>query len=118
MKKNKKIILIVLICLVFFGVFFLNSQPISKPTAELIYKDTIPSSITVYDFMNKLQSEGKISFTEKDYIGMGKLITSINGIKSNGEKNWIYYVNGKEAQVGVSNYKINEGDIVSWKYEK
>ncbi len=68
--------------------------------------------------MNKLRSEGKIKFTEKNYIGMGKFIETINDIKNNGEKNWIYYVNGKKAQVGVSNYKIKTGDIVSWKYER
>ena len=67
--------------------------------------------------MEKLKSEGKINFVEKNYTGMGKFIESINGIK-NGEKNWIYYVNGQKANIGVSNYKIKNGDIVSWKYEK
>ena len=84
----------------------------------VIYKDQIKKNTSVYDFMNQLKNEGKISFTEKDYIGMGRFIDSINGIKNNNNMSWIYYVNGKEAQVGVSNYKINPGDIVSWKYEK
>ena len=47
---------------------------------------------------------------------MGKFIESINDLK-NGEKNWIYYVNGEKANIGVSNYKIKSGDVVSWKYE-
>ena len=68
--------------------------------------------------MSQLRNEGKINFTEKNYAGMGKFIETINGVKGNGGQNWIYYVNGKEAQVGVSNYKINPGDVVSWKYEK
>ncbi|MFH1233422.1 MAG: DUF4430 domain-containing protein [Patescibacteria group bacterium] len=118
MKNNKKIILIVLVSLSLFGLFFFSSHVISKPITELNYTDTIPGSLTVYDFMSKLRSEGKIDFTEKNYIGMGELIVSINGIKNNGDKNWIYYVNSKKANVGVSNYKINKGDIVSWKYEK
>lgn len=100
------------------GVFFFNSRTILKPTIELSYINTIPDTTTVYDFMSKLRSEGKINFTEKNYTGMGKFIETINGIKNNGGQNWIYYVNGKEAQVGVSNYKIKAGDIVSWKYEK
>ena len=82
------------------------------------YEDEITREISVYDFMSKLRSERKINFTEKNYIGMGKFIETINGVKGNGDQNWIYYVNNKEAQVGVSNYKINPGDIVSWKYEK
>ena len=44
---------------------------------------------------------------------MGKLVEEINGLKNSGEKNWIYYINGKKANIGVSNYKINKGDIVS-----
>jgi hypothetical protein len=123
MSKNKKIILIVgiivgILILGFLGLFFLNFRAVSKPILELSYTDAIPGSITVYDFMSKLQNEGKINFEEKNYIGMGELITSINGIKNNGDTNWIYYVNSIEAQVGVSNYKIKIGDVVSFKYEK
>ena len=81
-------------------------------------ENEIQNEISVYDFMAELQNEGKINFTEKNYIGMGELITGINGMKNNSNQSWIYYVNGKEAQVGVSNYKINPGDVVSWKYEK
>ena len=146
MKKNKKIVLIVLVSLILFGVLFLNSRiapkeisppqdsdPIGKTSVvnsklsakktvlEINgerYDDEITGQISVYDFMDKLRNEGKINFTEKNYAGMGKFIIAINGVKGNGEQNWIYYVNGKEAQVGISNYKINPGDVVSWKYEK
>ena len=68
--------------------------------------------------MSKLRDEGKITFTDKNYIGMGEFIVSINGIENNSDMSWIYYVNNKEASVGISNYKINGGDVVSWKYEK
>lgn len=82
------------------------------------YEEEITAEMSVYDFMSKLREKGGIDFTEKNYTGIGKFITSINGIKGDGDKNWIYYVNGVEAQVGVSNYKINKGDMISWKYEK
>jgi len=82
------------------------------------YEDNIATGTSVYDFMSKLREEGKINFTEKNYTGIGKFIDSINGVKGNGSENWIYYVNGIEAQVGVSNYKIKPGDVISWKYEK
>jgi hypothetical protein len=127
MKINKKIIVIFLISLSLLGWFFyflpLPNLPLNKGEEQgggliISFPDTIPGSISVYDFMSKLQGEGKINFTEKNYPGMGKLITAINGIKNNGEQNWIYYVNGVEANVGVSNYKINLGDVISWKYEK
>lgn len=135
MSKNKKIILIVLFTSFLLGLFFYSSQIYSKnkilPISENIesfktileingtrYEDEIKGEISVYDFMNKLRNEGKINFTEKTYAGMGKLIEEINGLKNNGDKYWIYYVNDIEMQVGVSNYKIKKGDIVSFKYEK
>jgi uncharacterized protein YxeA len=141
--KNKKIIILSIIILIFLGLFFLiphknlkqgnnlvKNTPVINLSAQtqtiqttlningVSYKDEITEKISVYDFMSELQTEGKINFTEKNYIGMGKFIDSINGIKNNNNMSWIYYVNGKEAQVGVSNYKINPGDVVSWKYEK
>jgi len=79
--------------------------------------EIIAGKENVYDFMTKLQEEGKINFKDKTYSGMGKFIEEINGIK-NGDKYWIYYVNNKKANIGVSNYKIKPGDVVSWKYEE
>ncbi|MEK7190491.1 MAG: DUF4430 domain-containing protein [Patescibacteria group bacterium] len=135
MQKNKKTTLVVLIFLTFFGVLFfvsnIKTEEISPPVDSnpignsygvieingARYESQITGETSVYDFMSKLQSEGKINFTEKNYLGMGKLIVAINGARGGGDRNWIYYVNGKEAQVGVSNYKIKSGDIVSWKLE-
>ncbi len=125
--KNKKIILIIGIGILVLGFLVLRKLPLpnlplikgeEQGGGQVTFRDDIPGKISVYDFMQKLQSEGKITFTEKNYIGMGEFINSINGIKNNGSQNWIYYVNGKEAQVGVSNYKIKSGDVISWKYEK
>ncbi|MDQ5954713.1 MAG: hypothetical protein QG583_641 [Patescibacteria group bacterium] len=82
------------------------------------YESEINKEISVYDFMTQLKTEGKITFKEKTYSGIGKFIQEINGLKSDGDNYWIYYVNGVEASIGVSNYKINPGNVVSWKYEK
>lgn len=139
MRKNRNIILIALIALLCGGIFWLTfvkvfqrqntvPPPFSSPYIgggrvevkenDITFTDIIPGSISVYGFMDKLRSEGQITFTEKNYIGMGKFIEEINGVKSSSGYSWIYYVNGKKAEIGVSNYKINKGDIVSWKYEK
>ena len=83
---------------------------------ETSYGTKIAGPMNVYDFMIQLQNEGKITFQTKNYSGMGEFVEEINGVK-NGNKNWIYYVNEKKAEIGISNYKINPGDVVSWKYE-
>ena len=144
-KKSKILILILVIIITLFISFsFLNSN---SPHPDLItvksppllvkergiggkvnnsvtleindikYQSQIEGEINIADFMEKLKNEGKISFVEKNYIGMGKFVESINGIK-NEDKNWIYYVNGQKANIGISNYKISPRDVVSWKYEK
>ena len=82
------------------------------------YKTEITEKTSVYDFMDKLRIEGKIAFKDKTFIGIGKFIEEIAGIRGDGDRYWIYYVNGKKATIGVSNYEINSGDVVSWKYEK
>lgn len=133
--KTQKLILIIfllIICILLLCIYK-TPQPTSNrqntqqvlPVKGIIvleineekYTTDISEEISIYDFMDKLRTEGKINFKEKTYSGMGKFIEEINGVK-NGDKYWIYYVNNKKANIGVSNYKINNGDIVSWKYEK
>ncbi len=145
MQKNKKIKIVGIVILSFLILIFAykvfqthNSVPSpfsspyvgggqvgvnpSKKTTpqinDLNFTDNITGEISVYDFMNKMRDEGKINFTAKNYIGMGEFIVSINGVAVNQNYAWIYYVNGKEAGIGISNYKINPGDVVSWRYEK
>jgi len=140
-KNNKKIIWLGLaLSLFFFLIFFFtknigqNASYTSPPLPAQIETEKVNQAIlqvndekietaivsgeNVYDFMTELQKEGKINFEDKNYSGMGELVEEINGIKNNGDKNWIYYVNGKKATIGISNYKIKPGDVVSWKYEK
>lgn len=143
-EKTKKLILIIflfLVCLVLIYLYKTPKEPVSSPlpsdspsipvekersekntnTATLLinnvaYQTEIQNQITVYDLMLQLENEEKMNFQTKTYSGMGKFVEAINGIKNN-EKNWIYYVNGQKAQIGISNYKIKPGDVVSWKYE-
>jgi len=143
--KIKKLILIfflVLICLVLIYIYKAPKEPISPPVSPISssplsvkqenvaknqntvtllvnntkYESVIQNQITIYELMLQLKNEGKMNFQEKTYTGMGKFIEEINGLK-NREKNWIYYVNDKKAQIGISNYQIKPGDVVSWKYE-
>jgi len=135
-KDNKKIIWLGFAVSLFFFLIFVftkdvgqNTSSISPPSPVLIQTEktvqafleidgkkletAVVEKERVYDFMVKLREEGKINFKDKTYSGMGKLIKEINGIKNSS-----YYVNGKKATIGVSNYQIKPGDVVSWKYEK
>ena len=139
-KNNKKIIWLGFAISLFFFLIFVFTKDIGQDTSSISSSSPattqkeerteafleiegkklgmkIEEKESVYDFMFKLKKEGKIDFKDKTYSGMGKLIEEINGI-SNGDKYWIYYVNGQKANIGISNYKIKAGDVVSWKYEK
>lgn len=84
------------------------------------YETEIKEGATVYDAMKSIESvkENNFSFKIKEYPGLGIFVDGINGIMGTSGKYWIYYVNDKEASVSVSKYKINNGDVISWKYEK
>lgn len=84
------------------------------------FTSLISATTTVYDLMVKLKSENKISFTGKEYSGMGFFVDEINGVKNDNlaGKYWIYYINGQTAQVGISNYVIKPNDLIEWKYGK
>ncbi|MFH1255199.1 MAG: DUF4430 domain-containing protein [bacterium] len=83
------------------------------------YQSEIEQGGTVYDLMKNSQADGKLSFSAKEYAGMGALVEEINGIKNNAEtgKFWIFYVNGQPSAVGISSYVLKNNDAISWKYE-
>jgi len=83
------------------------------------YDGEVEEDSTVLDIMQKVKLENdKFDFKYTEHTGLGAFINEINGIRGGEGGYWIYYVNGIEANVGVSNYKIKNGDVISWKYEK
>ncbi len=59
----------------------------------------------------------KISYKTR---GTGALtfIYEIDNVENQGSgKNWMYYVNGKRANVGVGAYQLKASDKIVWKYE-
>lgn len=177
--KNKKIILIVLISLSFFGSFVYFSRIISKnspppsslgplaqtrplikgeeksylgktsaviantqivkPIKEKVkenengteknfqsvtilagdataYLQVSPNTI-FYDALMQAKNSGMIMFSGKNYTGLGFFVTEIGTLRAGGGKNLLYYVNGKEATVGVSSYTLKDGDVIEWKLE-
>jgi hypothetical protein len=101
-----------------------NASPETITTTLIIentkYEENIPPNNSVYTLIKKIADEGKIKIIFKDFgSDLGYLVQSINGIANNQKenKNWIYYINGKKAQIGISNYHLNPGDTITWKYE-
>lgn len=81
--------------------------------------EVIPTGLSLFEIIKQKTSEKKIEFSYKDYGGsMGAFITSINGFSNTKDKWWQYYVNGEYAKVGISNYKVQVGDVIEFKLTK
>jgi hypothetical protein len=64
--------------------------------------------------MRLLQSEREV---ETAYGG--GFVESIDGLASEGSgggRDWFYFVNGLEADVGAAEYRLSPGDVVQWDY--
>lgn len=102
----------------------INASAEEKNKAAMIisgvkYEAAVKPGSSVYEMMDLLKMENKINFSGKNYSGLGFFIEEINGLKNKpAGENWLYYVNGQPAQVGVSYYVIKTGDMIEWKYEK
>ncbi|MBI2459208.1 MAG: DUF4430 domain-containing protein [Parcubacteria group bacterium] len=105
------------------------SKPVEVPAEEKIkaimlingfkYEAAVKPGSSVYDLMNELKIDNKINFSGRDYSGLGFFVEEINGVKNNPSgENWVYYINGQPAPVGISNYKLKNNDIIEWKYEE
>jgi hypothetical protein len=70
---------------------------------------------TLYDTLLSAQKEGMISFSGKNYPGLGFFITEIESMRNENGKYLFYYINNQEASVGVSVYLPKDGDIIEWK---
>lgn len=86
---------------------------------ENSYTLDIQKEHSAYELMRVAQEQGLITFGAKGYSGMGFFIESINGVSNDNRKGtyWIYYINGKKAQLGVSSYIVQPEDIIKWNYE-
>ena len=73
---------------------------------------------TVLDAMNARAAEGELLFSGRDFPGLGFFVEEINGKRSADGYYWILYINGELSDKGVSQARVEPGDIVEWRYEK
>lgn len=88
-------------------------------TFDIVSLSIPKTDSTLFELLKKADEDKKISFGYKDYGGsLGVFIQSINGVEGSGETYWQYWVNNAYAQVGVSSYRVNPGDIIMFKLTK
>ncbi|MGB3464034.1 MAG: DUF4430 domain-containing protein [Cyclobacteriaceae bacterium] len=55
-----------------------------------------------------------LTFSDTLYSGMGHLLLSINQMEPSGSEYWFYCVNGKKANKGIDDFRLNDGDVIKW----
>jgi len=71
----------------------------------------VQNGTTVFEALGEV-----VTVDYEEYAGMGKIITSINGITMNDTYSWLYFVNDEIAMVSVDNYLLTEDSSISFKY--
>lgn len=137
----KKIIVLLLIGIVYFGASYLlqpklrevlrapqvPAQKTSTESAAPQNQATEPGKAVVDAGIVSYKCQGDESafdglFKEtggrvetKDY-SFGKMINSINGVRGGVDnKYWIYFVDGKSASISADNYKCKNQENIEWK---
>lgn len=80
------------------------------------YEIKIRSEKTVYEAMRAAASSG-FTFSGREYPSLGFFVESINGKKAPQGYYWIFYMNGKQSQTGISQTPISAGDTIEWRLE-
>lgn len=75
------------------------------------------ASMSAFGLLRKTAEKENFKIETEQY-DFGIFVKSIAGRESSAEKAWIYFVNGEAGNVAASEYKLNEGDVVEWKYIK
>ena len=68
--------------------------------------------------MEAYQASGGITFTGREYTGLGFFVETINGKVPADGKYWFLYVNDGSAQRGASQTTLHAGDRVEWRYQE
>jgi galactose-1-phosphate uridylyltransferase len=66
---------------------------------------------TVFDTLNS-----SFSVTFKEFAGMGKLITGINGFDQNSTYYWFYYVDNEFAQLAADKFSLHKNSSVLFEF--
>lgn len=71
------------------------------------------NEILAYDLLAKLDIENEEFSIEYKQYDFGRMISKVNGVEPSSTQFWNIKVNGTDAQVGVDDLILNEGDVLT-----
>jgi len=94
-----------------------KGSKVSLEVLEQKYQIEIQDGASVFEAMQQLEKDNSFNFKYRQTLGLGAFVYNINNIEGSPGKYWLYYVNGIKSPVGISNYILKAGDIISWRQE-
>lgn len=80
------------------------------------YSDiTFSKGENLYAAIMNFHKKTQFVFEGETYPGLGFLVTDIGSLHQKSGTYLFYFINSKEASVGVSAYVPNTGDVIEWK---
>ncbi|MDH7508655.1 MAG: DUF4430 domain-containing protein [Methanomassiliicoccales archaeon] len=71
----------------------------------------------VLELTQKAAQIGEFTLDIRYYLGMGNFIEAIAGVKNERPgRGWQYWVNGEYATKACDQWRLNNGDIVEWRF--
>jgi len=122
-QSSKKIYLVTLLValVVGLGLYTYSVNQSSSPVASAASTQvTAPQKYITYQGINNKTALDLLKIHAKTVTkqsSLGEYVVSINGSDGGGKQYWIFYVNGKEAQVGAGAYTTHNGDKIEWKLQ-
>ena len=75
------------------------------------------SAKTAFEALQNLARQNNLDLKTKQY-DFGVFVEGIGGVENTKEKAWLYFINGKSAEVAADKYELKAQDVVEWKYIK
>ena len=81
------------------------------------FENITTRNATVYGLLLEAAKQGNFSVDATYYGEMNSVfINSIAGVENQEGKYWQYWINGKYGNVGADKQKVNNSDVIEWKY--
>jgi hypothetical protein len=98
-------------------IFLKNTANVTVLFGEEKVNLSVSPNTIFYNALMEAKNAGKITFSGKNYPGLGFFVTDFGELHAGSGKDLLYYINSKEANVGVSSYVLKDGDVIEWKLE-
>lgn len=92
-----------------------QDEGIAKAQATLIAGElNIKLKFNQGQNLHEIFIENNVIFQGKEYPALGFFVTDLGSLHEEMGKYLVYYINGKEATVGVSSYIPEDNDVITW----